>query len=282
MTDPKILIVEDDLDVAEMLNSYFRGQGYDVFAVNWGRDGVRSATTVHPDLVILDIRLPDIDGFEVATQLRSERRTHDIPIIFLTEKRDRADRLRGLELGGDDYITKPFDMQELHLRVRNALRRRNRGALTDPISGLPVGEFLDERLSEYMRKGGYAVLLISLENMDGFREAYGFVVADDVLRAVSVMITNTLRELSSPDDFLGHLAPTEFLLVVPSSNLPGLKDRLRIRLGQSLEYFYPAKDRAQTLKLSSRLAVKLAELQLLPGQIADPEKLKQELVRLKQ
>ena len=282
MTDPKILIVEDDLDVAEMLNSYFRGQGYEVFAVNWGRDGVRSATTVHPDLVILDIRLPDIDGFEVATQLRSERRTHDIPIIFLTEKRDRADRLRGLELGGDDYITKPFDMQELHLRVRNALRRMNRGALTDPISGLPVGEFLDERLSEYMRKGSYAVLLISLENMDGFREAYGFVAADDVLRAVSVMITNTLRELSSPDDFLGHMAPTEFLLVVPSGNLPGLKDRLRIRLGQSLEYFYPAKDRAQTLKLSSRLAVKLAELQLLPRQFADPEKLKQELVRLKQ
>ena len=282
MTDPKILIVEDDLDVAEMLNSYFRGQGYEVFAVNWGRDGVRSATTVHPDLVILDIRLPDIDGFEVAAQLRSERRTHDIPIIFLTEKRDRADRLRGLELGGDDYITKPFDMQELHLRVRNALRRMNRGALTDPISGLPVGEFLDERLSEYMRKGSYAVLLISLENMDGFREAYGFVAADDVLRAVSVMITNTLRELSSPDDFLGHMAPTEFLLVVPSGNLPGLKDRLRIRLGQSLEYFYPAKDRAQTLKLSSRLAVKLAELQLLPRQFADPEKLKQELVRLKQ
>lgn len=104
----KILVVEDDLDVAEMLNAYFRVQGYEVFTVNWGEDGVRACQTVSPDLVVLDIRLPDIDGYEVARRLRTDRRTQDVPIIFLTEKRDRADRLHGLELGADDYITKPF------------------------------------------------------------------------------------------------------------------------------------------------------------------------------
>ena len=92
----KILIVEDDPDVAEMLNAYFGVQGYEVFTVNWGEDGVRSSQTEQPDLVILDIRLPDIDGYEVAHRLRSDRRTKNIPIIFLTEKRDRADRLHGL------------------------------------------------------------------------------------------------------------------------------------------------------------------------------------------
>ena len=76
-----------NLDVAEMLNAYFRVQGYEVYTVNWGEDGVRSCQTVHPDLVILDIRLPDIDGYEVAKRLRGDRRTQDIPIIFLTEKR---------------------------------------------------------------------------------------------------------------------------------------------------------------------------------------------------
>ncbi len=85
----KILVVEDDLDVAEMLNAYFRVQDYEVYTVNWGEDGVRSCQTVHPDLVILDIRLPDIDGYEVAKRLRSDRRTQEIPIIFLTEKRER-------------------------------------------------------------------------------------------------------------------------------------------------------------------------------------------------
>ncbi len=142
----KILIVEDDLDVAEMLNAYFRVQGYDVFTVNWGEDGVRAAQTVLPDLIILDIRLPDIDGFEVARRVRSDRRTNEIPIIFLTEKRERIDRLQGFEVGADDYITKPFDVQELRLRVRNALKRVGQGSLTNPVSGLPEGPLVEERL----------------------------------------------------------------------------------------------------------------------------------------
>ena len=281
MTDPKILIIEDDLEVAELLNAGFRGQGYEVFTVNWGRDGVRSALTVHPDIVILDIRLPDIDGFEVASQFRADRRTQDTPIIFLTEKHDRADRLRGLELGADDYIIKPFDMQELQLRVRNTLQRMHRGALTHPVSGLPVGELLDEHLSEYMHKGNYSVLLIALVHLDGFRESYGFVAADDVLRAMGVMITNTLRETGRVDDFLGHLGPAEFVLVVPSGSLPGLKDRLLTRLDRSLDYFYPVKDRELTVKTASRLVVKIAELELATRQFSDVEQLKSELKRLK-
>jgi DNA-binding response OmpR family regulator len=193
---PKILIIEDDLDVAEMLNAYFRVQGYDVFTVNWGEDGVRSCQTVHPDLVILDIRLPDIDGYEVARRIRGDRRTADVPIIFLTEKRDRADRLQGLELGADDYITKPFDVQELRLRVRNALRRVSQGSLTNPVTGLPEGGLVDEKLSEILGKDGFALLSVSIDNMDAFREAYGFVASDDVLRAISFMIMNTMRETS--------------------------------------------------------------------------------------
>ena len=122
---PKILIVEDDLDVAEMLNAYFRVQGYEVIAVNWGEDGVRACQTENPDLVILDIRLPDIDGYEVARRLRDDRRTKEVPIIFLTEKRERADRLQGLELGADDYITKPYDVQELRHQVPGPVNDRH-------------------------------------------------------------------------------------------------------------------------------------------------------------
>ncbi len=94
-----LLIVEDDVDVAEMLTAYFRAQGYEVPAVNWGEDAVQTCRANHPDLVILDIRLPDIDGFEVARRLRSNQRTQDIPIIFLTEKRERSDRMQGLGIG---------------------------------------------------------------------------------------------------------------------------------------------------------------------------------------
>ncbi len=278
---PKILIIEDDLDVAEMLNAYFRVQGYEVFTVNWGEDGVRSCQTVHPDLVILDIRLPDIDGYEVARRLRSDRRTADIPIIFLTEKRDRSDRLQGLEIGADDYITKPFDVQELRLRVRNALKRVSQGSLTNPVTGLPEGALVDEKLSEVLGKDGVALLFVSIENMPFFREAYGFVASDDVLRAISLMVVNTMREVSRPEDFLGHLSATDFVLVLPPSNLVALSEKLRVRLEQSVEYFYPIKDREQMAKSRNRLNVKLAELASTKDNFTDINQIKTELMHLK-
>ena len=276
----KILVVEDDLDVAEMLNAYFRVQGYEVFTVNWGEDGVRACQTIGPDLVVLDIRLPDIDGYEVARRLRVDRRTQNVPIIFLTEKRDRADRLHGLELGADDYITKPFDVQELRLRVRNALRRVSQGSLTNPVSGLPDGALVDEKLSEVLRKSGLSLLLVSIINLDVFRDAYGFVASDDVMRAISLMIHNAMREVGSADDFVGHLTPTDFVMMIASENLPALQARVRTRLEQSLDYFYPIKDRDQASKRKDRLAIKVVELPSVDGKFTDVDALKKELLRL--
>ncbi len=256
----KILIVEDDLDVADMLNAYFRVQGYEVITVNWGEDGVRAATTTRPDLVILDIRLPDIDGYEVARRLRSDRKTKTVPIIFLTEKRDRADRLRGLELGADDYITKPFDIQELRLRVRNALRRASQDTLTNPVTGLPEGEIVNERLAECLHKSNWALVLVALLNLDAFRENYGFVAADDVMRAVSLMIQNAMREAGTLENFLGHLSPTEFVLMVEPGTAGILDELVHARLEQSLDGFYPIKDLSQNQTLPNRLVIQSAHL----------------------
>ncbi len=275
---PKILIVEDDPDVAEMLNAYFRVQGYEVFTVNWGEDGVRAGQSVAPDLIILDIRLPDIDGFEVARRLRSDRRTNEIPIIFLTEKRDRGDRLQGLEVGADDYITKPFDVQELRLRVRNALKRVSQGSLTNPVSGLPEGPLVEERLSDVIHKSGWALLHISISHLDVFRDAYGFVASDDVLRAISLMIHNTMKETGSGDDFLGHISPTDFVVVLTPSNLPPFQERIRSRLEQSLDYFYPIKDREQAAKSLDRLSVKVGEVPAVFGRYSSVEQLKKDLL----
>ena len=276
----KILVVEDDLDVAEMLNAYFRVQGYEVFTVNWGEDGVRACQTINPDLVVLDIRLPDIDGYEVARRLRVDRRTQDVPIIFLTEKRERIDRLQGLEIGGDDYITKPFDVQELRLRVRNALRRASQGSLNNPVSGLPDGALVDEKLNEMLQEKNWSLLLVSINNLDVFRDSYGFVASDDVLRAISLMVHNAMREVGNADDFVGHLTPTEFVLVVSSETLPQLQERVRTRLEQSLDYFYPIKDRERVSKRDDRLVIKVVDLPSVSGRFNDLDTLKKELLRL--
>jgi DNA-binding response OmpR family regulator len=274
----KILIVEDDLDVAEMLNAYFRVQGYEVFTVNWGEDGVRAAQTALPDLMILDIRLPDIDGFEVARRVRADRRTHEIPIIFLTEKRERVDKLQGLEVGADDYITKPFDVQELRLRVRNALKRVSQGSLTNPVSGLPEGALVDERLSEVVHKSGLALLHISIRNLEAFRDAYGFVASDDVLRAISLMIHNTLKETGSAEDFLGHLGLADFVVVLSPGTLPAFQEKIKNRLDQSLDYFYPIGDREQAARRQDRLSVAISDMPAVYGKYSNVDQLKQALL----
>ncbi len=262
---PSILIIEDDLDVADMLNAYFRIQGYKVSTVNWGRDAIRVCEVGLPDLIISDIKLPDIDGFEVAQRLRTNRQTKHVPIIFLTEKVEREDRLAGLELGADDYITKPFDIQELRLRVRNSLVRSKQTMLRNPVTDLPESQLADERLEEMLSEDHWAVLAISLKNLDIFRDEYGFIAADDVLRAVSVMIDSTVKEVGIPKDFLGHLTQTDFIVVTNPEIAAQLKKRIYSRLRQSLDYFYPMRDREwDTGRLKSifvnRLSIKLGIL----------------------
>ena len=273
-TTPSLLIVEDDPDVADMLNAYFQVQGYEVITVYWGGDAIRVGRTRRPDLVILDIRLPDMDGYEVARQLRENRRTKDVPIIFLTERRARSDRLQGLELGADDYITKPFDIQELRLRVRNALHRTAQGPLNNPVTNLPEAALVDERLSECLEAGGWSILRVELENLDAFHEAYGFVASDDVLRAVGLMIQNAVRDLGGANDFVGQTGPAEFVLITSPGKIPALVERIRGRLEQSLDYFYPLKDRGEDVAQGKKLAVRMSQLSDRQGPFIDLENLK--------
>lgn len=275
-----ILVVEDDLDVADMLNAYFRVQGYEVLTANWGEDAIRACSATLPDLVILDIRLPDIDGFEVARRLRTNRRTKEIPIIFLTEKRSRQDRLQGLGLGADDYITKPFDVQELRLRVRNALRRSTQGALTNPVTNLPEGVMVEERLAECLEKDGWSLLVISLLNLENFREAYGFVASDDVLRAISLMINNAVHDAGGGNNFVGQLTNTSFIIIAHPSIFTELNERIHNRLAQSLDYFYPLKDRDRDTGKSKRLAVRISSMQSNQCSFKNIEEFKIHLLKL--
>jgi DNA-binding response OmpR family regulator len=274
-----ILVVDDDLDVAEMVAAYLSVHGYIVRTVDMGEAAVQDAVANPPDLVIQDINLPDIDGFEVAYRLRNNRKTRDIPIIFLTEKRARSDRLQGFELGADDYITKPFDIQELKLRVRNAIRRTDQGTLTNPITGLPEGVLVDDRLEECLRDDQWTLILISLGNLARFREHYGFVAADDVLRAVTLMIHNAMRELSGVNDFLGHFSPDEFILVTSTHNQYELGDRIKTRLEQSLEYFYPLRDRERKRLMHERLFVHIRLLSVEQGPHSNLAELKSHLLK---
>jgi DNA-binding response OmpR family regulator len=273
----QILIVEDDLDLSEMLNAYFRVQGYDVLTAAWGKDAVKLSTDHNPDLVVLDIRLPDIDGYEVCRQLRTNRRTQDIPVIFLTEKRDRVDKLAGLELGVVDYITKPFDIQELRLRVRNSLRRASQQILVNPVTNLPEGQLVDEHLNELLLQDKpWAVLTIGIQGLEAFGDQYGFIASDDVMRAVTLMINNAIREVGKDGDFIGHLSSNEFVIISDPEHVAAIRERIEVRVKQSMEYFYPLKDRDE-----ARKAMAENRLRLMVGQLLSSEGLPADLEALK-
>ncbi len=278
MTDrPGMMVVEDDRDTAEMLAAYFEAQGYKVTPVAWGADAVRQAQEGDvPDLILLDIRLPDMDGFEVCKRLRSHRRTQYIPIIFLTEKRERGDRLSGLELGAVDYITKPFDVQDLRLRVRNILRRSKYQTLVHPVTGLPNQDLVEERLNVLLNQQNWALLTIQVGGLDGFADRYGFVARDDALRALALLMNNSVNEgQSDPDSsFVGQLNDNSFIIIVDAARALDLRDRLSARIKQSVNFFYPAKERAQTGE-RPQLTFALGLITIQHGPFADGEALKE-------
>ena len=238
-----ILIVEDDTDTLEMLSTYFAALGYNIVTAVMGEDALKICKETPPDLIIQDIRLPDIDGYEVCRRLRQNLRTSQIPIIFLTELKERGDRITGLKLGAVDYITKPFDMQELRLRVRNAIRRAGYESLVSPVTGLPDAKVIDERLKSLLGRQDWAVLYISLMNVEAFNEAYGFVAGDDALRAVGLIISNVVDEAGTMDDLVGHINQSEFLVLTIPEKVDILRDKLADRLTRAVRYFYPLQDR---------------------------------------
>ena len=119
----KILIIEDEPDIIKMLEYNLKKEGFRITSVSDGREALRQAEREHPDIIILDLMLPEIDGLEVCKTLKQSSDTADIPVIMLTAKAQETDKIVGLELGADDYITKPFSIRELTARVKAVLRR---------------------------------------------------------------------------------------------------------------------------------------------------------------
>jgi PleD family two-component response regulator len=245
MGKARLLVVEDDIDIGNMLKIYFSGMDFDVDVAVRGSDALEKTKQVLPHLIVLDIMLPDIDGYEVCRNLRTSMRTSHIPVIFLTQKDERSDKLQGLELGADDYITKPFDIEELKLRVQGAIRRSERESLTDPRSGLPAGRLIEEQLRRIIREKGWALLDARVNNFESFKDVYGFVAGDDVLRFTAMLIGEVVDEIGSTSDFIGHAGGDNYIVITQESKADAIKTRLKERFNQEVLSHYNFMDRQQ-------------------------------------
>jgi PleD family two-component response regulator len=245
MGKPRLLVVEDDIDIGNMLKIYFGGMNFDVDVAVRGSDALEKTKQVLPHLIVLDIMLPDIDGYEVCRTLRTNMRTSHIPVIFLTQKDERSDKLQGLELGADDYITKPFDIEELKLRVQGAIKRAERESLTDPRSGLPAGRLIEDQLRHIIRQEGWALLDTGINHFEPFRNVYGFVAGDDVLRFSAMLISEVVDELGTTSDFIGHAGGDNFVIITKEEKAEPIRNRLKERFDTEVQTHYNFIDRQQ-------------------------------------
>ena len=245
MGKSRLLVVEDDVDIGNMLRIYFSGMEYDVDVAVRGSEALEKTKQVLPHLIVLDIMLPDIDGYEVCRNLRTNMRTSHIPVIFLTQKDERSDKLQGLELGADDYITKPFDIEELKLRVQGAIRRSERESLTDPRSGLPSSRLIEDQLRRIIRGKGWALLDTGINNFEPFKNVYGFVAGDDVIRFTSMLIGEVVDEIGTTSDFIGHAGGDNFIIITTEEKAEPMKARLKERFDNEVLTHYNFMDRQQ-------------------------------------
>jgi DNA-binding response OmpR family regulator len=238
MAKHRLLIIEDDYDVAEMLLMYFESQNYEVIHADNGTDGVGYARSKFPNLILLDVMLPDMDGYDVCLRLRRSGLTKFIPILFLTQRDERASKVRGLELGADDYITKPFDIDELRLRVQGAISRATRENLHEPRTGLPTGPLVEDEIKERLRSDeNFTALGYTVEGFRAYHDVYGFVAANDVLSYAGNLIQKAVSAVGTPDDFVG-MREDEFIVLTHVKDTKELDAMIRDQFAADARAFY--------------------------------------------
>lgn len=214
-----VLIVDDDLDVAGAVEVNLELEGYEVHVAHDGQEAIELARKLQPDLVLLDVLMPYLDGFEVCRALRSDPRTHNVAVILLTAKSLSRDKLMGFSAGADDFIVKPFEPAELVARVQSVLRRSTQMRDLSPLTGLPGNFRIASELERLVAQPNaeFAVLYVDLNDFKAFNDHYGFLRGDEVIKFTAHLLTEVLSLHPSDPCFAGHVGGDDFVLIVHPS-----------------------------------------------------------------
>jgi diguanylate cyclase (GGDEF)-like protein len=238
--DYLILIVDDIKENLDSLEAILRGVGYKTACASRGKEALEKVKILIPDLILLDLIMPDISGLSVCGQLKADTKLAEIPVIFLTAHQEKEKLLDAFDKGAVDYVTKPFDMFELLARVRTHLEIKSkqeelkkalidRGnlvkeleelAITDPLTGIWNRRYLYKQAEmEFQRAQRYqqafSILMIDIDRFKRINDSYGHTVGDTVLQALVPSVTNSLRKTDS----FGRFGGEEFLLLLPETDL---------------------------------------------------------------
>ena len=238
-----ILVVDDDPDIARFVEVNLRSAGYDVSVASDGEEALARASALRPDLVLLDVMMPRIDGFEVAQRLRRNPQTANTSIIMLTAKALSTDKVLGLTAGADDYIIKPFDPIELLARVKGTLRRAKEMRNLSPLTGLPGNIRIQEEIERMVREDrSFAVLYCDLDNFKAYNDQKGFVRGDQLIKATATIIQDAVVEHAGTDGFVGHVGGDDFVAIMPPEVAEEVALRVVERFDGQIHGFYEQAD----------------------------------------
>jgi DNA-binding response OmpR family regulator len=210
-----ILVVDDDEDIVRVIRVNLQLEGYEVHMAHDGQEALDKALEAPPDLVLLDIMMPRMDGLTALKKMRSHPSLASTSIVLLTARGLTEDRVKGLELGADDYITKPFDVVEMLARVKAVLRRAKSARDTSPLTGLPgnfrIGQEIEERIET---DAPFALVYCDLDNFKAFNDHYGFMRGDQVIKYSGEVLQLAAEEVGDPNAFVGHIGGDDFVAVV--------------------------------------------------------------------
>jgi PleD family two-component response regulator len=210
----RILVVDDEPHIRQILKFTLEKAGYQVFAAADGEAALDKMAEIKPSLVLLDVMMPKMDGFEVCRKMRKDFMLSHIPVIMLTAKGDLNEKVRGLEGGANDYLIKPYSNEELLLRVRNVLEWNIKQKEANPLTGLPGNTAIErELISRINQKKPYAFLYIDIDNFKGFNDYYGYQKGDEIIEFLASILTKAIEKLGSKEDFVGHIGGDDFVMI---------------------------------------------------------------------
>ncbi len=233
----RVLVIDDSEPIHRLVEARLRPEGLEVIGELCGERGIERAISEDVDLILLDVGLPDLDGFEVCRQLKEHPTTRDVPIIFLTGTTSTDSKVRGLDLGAVDYVTKPFDQVELRARVRAALRTKRlqdlleQQSFVDGLTGLWNRTYLDRRIESELtvaRRYGRALTLVMID-IDHFKrlnDTYGHLFGDVVLQGIG----DALRAFARRSDIVARYGGEEFAILLTNTTMKAaafVSERLR-------------------------------------------------------
>jgi diguanylate cyclase (GGDEF)-like protein len=238
-----ILVVDDDEDIARFVEFNLRLHGFEVIIASDGQEALELIERQRPDLAVVDLMMPRIDGLELTRRLRADPMTSALPVIMLTAKGMTVDKVHGLTAGADDYLVKPFDTAELIARVSSTLRRNKEFREVSPLTGLPGNSRVRREITDRVRSGvDYAVGYVDIDRFKSVNDRYGFVRGDEFISALARSLHRAVVSVGLPPAFLGHIGGDDFVIVCAPEQVRPLTERAVVDFERTADELYDPSD----------------------------------------